>query len=371
DSYIGGVAGRVQGGNIVNCYSTGTILCYSRQTGGIVGGIIKYKPSGSSEIHSVIRNCYTAASVFAETYMYDKNECREVIGNIAEGLTPVLENIYYDANITNFYSTRFGSNTAELTSAAGPKGFDANAWVFQAGVYPRIKGLEETPEAQYSAAAILFNENNNVKKVSGNTKLSGLGNTQFFLEKQGKLYKQGYYSEIVGDSLIIKDTFGNDTLYVVNSNGAVQSYHILGISPIPFEGDGTADSPFLIKTKADLIALSDATTNKGQLFPETYFKMTNDIDLEYDEAFVGICTDAKDAHNSFAGIFDGNGFAIHKMKLNRVVWTKEPTATTPGTVNTSSSSNYGGFIGRLATEGVLKNLTIATDADLTFYGYSG
>lgn len=370
DSYIGGVAGRLQGGTLLNCYSTGTVSCYSKMTGGIVGGITKYQPANSEETHAVIRNCYTASSVIAETYMYDKNECREVIGNVAEGLTPVLENIYYDSNLTNFYSTRFGSNTAELTSAAGPKGFDANAWVFKAGVYPRIKGLEETPEAQYSAAAILFNENNNAKKVSGNTKLSGLDNTQFFLAKQGKLYKQGYYSEIVGDSLVISDTFGNDTLYVVNSNGSVQSYHILGISPIPFEGDGTVDSPFLIKSKSDLIALSDATTNKNQLFPDTYFKMTNDIDLEYDEAFVGISTNAADAHNQFAGVFDGNGFAIHKMKLNRVEWTKEPTATASGTVNTSNSKSYGGFIGRLATEGVVKNLTIAADADLTFYGTS-
>lgn len=372
DSYIGGVAGRLQGGNLINCYSTGTITGYSRKNGGIIGGITKYIPTGSTEeVHSLVRNCYTAAFVNAETYMYDKNECREVIGNIADGLTPTLENIYYDANVTNFYSTRFGSNTTELTSVQGPEGFDTDAWVFTAGSYPRIKGLEETPEAQYSAAAILFNNTDNVKKISANTKLSALGNTQFFFAKQGKLTKQGYYAEIVGDSLKISDAFGNDTLYVVNSDASVQSYHFIGISPIPFEGDGTVDSPFLIKTKDDLIALSEATTKKGQLFPDTYFMMTNDIDLEYDEAFVGINSDASDAHNQFSGVFDGNGYAIHKMKLDKVTWTTKPTATASGTVNTSLSYSYAGFIGRLATEGVLKNLTIADDADLTFYGTAG
>lgn len=369
DSMVGGVVGRLSGGKVINCYSAGRVQCYSRSCGGIIGHIRLFAPN-NVEVASEVRNCYTSVSLQAETYMYDKNKCAEVIGSIDETATPVLENLYFDKNVTNFYSTRFGATTAELTSAQGPKGFDSSVWTFTEGAYPRLKSLADLPASKYSAAAVLLKSGDTFKKVSANAKLTNLGNTQFFFAKQGKLVKEGYYASIVGDSLKISENFGTDTLYVVNADASVQAYHYLAIAPVPFEGEGTAESPFIIKTKADLIALSNATTNQKQTFPDTYFEMANDIDLEYDEAFVGISTSVADAHNQFAGVFDGKGYAIHKMKLNRVTWTTEPTATAKGTVNTSQSFSYGGFIGRLATEGVLKNLTIAPDADLTFYGTS-
>jgi len=58
----------------------------------------------------------------------------------------------------------------------------------------------------------------------------------------------------------------------------------MSIAPVPFEGAGTEENPFLIKTKSDLITLSTVTTKKNQLFPDTYFKIAADIDLEYDTA---------------------------------------------------------------------------------------
>lgn len=369
ESMVGGVVGRLFG-NIKNCYSAGRVQCYSRKTGGIVGQVYKYKPENSENyVQSELHNCYTSASVIAETYMYDKNECREVIGAIEAETMPVLENVYFNNQVTNFYSTRFGTTTAELTSAEGPKGFDASVWVFSAGNYPRIKGLENTEAAKYSASAVILDGKSNFKKMSSDATLTPLGNTKFFFAKGNRLYTDGHYASIVDNGMIkIGEEFGTDTLFVVNGN--VQAYHMISIAPIPFEGDGTAEAPYLIKTKGDLIALSEATTTKGQTFPETYFEMTNDIDLEYDESFIGINTDAGNAHNAFAGSFDGKGHAVHKMKLNGISWTTEPKDGQPGTLNTKECASYKAFIGRLATEGVLKNLTIAADADLKLYGTS-
>ncbi|MFA4045868.1 MAG: hypothetical protein K1V83_02885 [Prevotella sp.] len=369
ESMVGGVVGRLFG-NVKNCYSAGRIHCYSRKTGGIIGQVYKYSPDNDGNyIQSEVRNCYTSASVAAETYMYDKNECREVIGTIEPETTPVLENVYFNNQITNFYSTRFGVSTAELTSTTGPKGFDASVWVFTEGNYPRIKGLEETEAAKYSASAVIPDSKSSFKKLSSDARLTPLGNTKFYFVKDKKLYTNGHYASIIdNNSIKIGEEFGTDTLFVVN--GSVQAYHTISIAPIPFEGDGTAESPYLIKTKADLIALSEATTTKGQTFPETFFEMTNDIDLEYDEKFIGINSSSTDAHNQFAGSFDGKGYAIHKMKLNCITWTTEPKNGEPGTLDTKGCKSYNGFMGRIATDGVLKNLTIAADADLTLYGTS-
>jgi len=368
-SIVGGVVGRL-GGKMKNCYSSGRIQCYSKQTGGIIGLLSKYSPEGDGNyLQSEVRNSYTSATVVAETYMYDKNECREVIGGIEAETTPVLENIYYNRQVTNFYSTRFGSTTAELTSAQGPAGFDPSVWVFSEGNYPRIKGLEDTEAAKFSASAVVFDSKSSFKRMSSDTRLTPLGNTKFFFAKGNMLTTEGHYASIIDNKTIkIGEEFGADTLFVVNGNA--QTYHVVNIAPIPFEGDGTADVPYLIKTKGDLIALSEATTAKGQTFPETYFEMTNDIDLEYDGKFVGINTDHTDAHNQFAGIFDGKGYAVHKMKLNGLVWSVQPSDGSPGTLNTNGCASYKGFIGRLGTDGVLKNLTIAADADLMFYGTS-
>lgn len=369
ESMLGGVVGRLFG-TVKNCYSAGRVQCYSRKTGGIIGQMYKYSPENDGNYkQSELHNCYTSASVQAETYMYDKNECREVIGAIEAETTPVLENVYFNNQVTNFYSTRFGATTAELTSATGPSGFDASVWTFSEGNYPRIKGLEDTEAAKYSASAILLDSKSNFKKLSADAQLTPLGDTKFYFAKGTRLYTEGHYASIVGNTLKIGEDFGTDTLFVVN--GGVQAYHMVSIAPIPFEGDGTIESPYLIKTKSDLIALSDATTRKGQTFPETYFEMTNDIDLEYDENFVGINTDKNDAHNQFEGTFDGKGYAVHKMKLNALEWKTLPTADKPGELNTSGCSSYKGFIGRLATDGVLKNLTIAADADLQLYGTAG
>lgn len=134
ESCVGGVTGLLTG-NIVDCYSSGLVHCYSRMTGGLVGQI----QLGASKLSPEVRNCYTSATVECETYQYNRENCAEVIGKILDGSNPVLENIYYDSQVTNFYSTRFGALTSVLTSAEGPRGFSSDVWRFVKGAYPRIK----------------------------------------------------------------------------------------------------------------------------------------------------------------------------------------------------------------------------------------
>lgn len=361
DSYVGGLVGYCKG-NVQDCYSTGVVFHYSRMTGGLLGVL----QNSATVAAPYVRNCYTSAFTTCENYQYDRANCNEVIGKIMDGFTPVLENLYADRQITNFYSTRFASNTAELTAAAGPKGFSSDNWVFTEGAYPRVKGMENTPAAQYTASAVDFASNDNVKKLSNNTPLTALGNTEFFFNVGGKLSKEGHYAKIVDNKMIeIGTEFGTDTLYMVN--GTVQSYLFLAVAPIPFQGQGTEEEPFLIKSKSDLIALSVATTVKSQTFPGLFFLQTNDIDMELSEDYKCIAG-TNVSKNAFQGVYDGGGYTIDNLMVaGRVAWTTPISAGKQGTLNTAKCTGVSGFIGCLGENGIVRNVTIGAGSKLEMY----
>ena len=130
-----------------------------------------------------------------------------------------------------------------------------------------------------------------------------------------------------------------------------------------FEGRGTEESPFRIKTKEDLIALSKITSEDNKDCYGMYFRMENDIDMELDENFMGISQD-DNRKKSFAGVFDGNGRAIHRLKLNYVGWNGDQIAI-------AQCKSDAGFIGNLAVSGVVRNLIISSDSEILFWANSG
>ena len=376
---VGGVVGYLRG-NVEDSYFNGRVDGYSsRSTGGVVGRVQDYViESGNPTTHAQVNNVYSAATVAAEMYQYSsqvEKQNNEVIGTIANGSEPVLANVYFDKQIVSLSQSEFGVNTADLTAAAGPAGFDASLWQFSAGKYPALKASAATAASKLATAAVVLPAGASFDKFTKDAVVNKDNDVIVAFYKQGNLSNQGYFAKMNGNKIELNtlSEFGNDTIYYLNPDAGAY-YRVAKISPLPFEGAGTEVDPFLIKTKADLILLSDLTTNKNQLFPETYFKIVNDIDLEYDENFVGICTNAPDAHNYFAGVIDGDGHFIHKMKFNRVAWSTSPEQAGEGswgTINTSASTSYAGFVGRLDQTGVVKNVNIAADCDLKFYGTSG
>lgn len=367
---VGGIVGNLYG-TVTNSYSNTEIVSVSsRYVGGMTGYVRNWKDDAGNVCESVIKNCYSAGLVDAETYQYNpEKERRESLGTIMEGANPKVENIYFDKQITNFKSTEYGATTAELTSATGPKGFDASVWTFTAGAYPRLKGMDDTEAAKLSASALVLDAESSLDKVCKDAQFNLLGATTVKYVVKGKLADEGTYSSITGNTLKIKEAFGTDTICFVNPNVGLRMLPIK-VSPISYEGEGTEASPYLLKTKEDLITLSRVTTVSQQLFPDTYFKLANDIDLQKDTRFLGICasiiTGSSDAHVQFAGHIDGAGHTIHNMVIDgSMTWTTKPTATALGTPTTGSCIAYKGFVGRLAPEGSVKNLNIAADCQLT------
>lgn len=372
NTQAGGVVGMLAASKLSNAYSTGTVICISsRMTGGITG-LVAQALVGNDTVQSSINNAFSASYVDGETYQYDtKNGVLEALGSIKDGATPTLTGIYFDNQITNNNSVRFSTPTATLTSGTPLSGYDTSKWTFTKGYYPRLKFAEATEAASYSSSALIFAEANSLNNMAKTAKVNALGNTKYKLVKDGKVGSEGNYMSVQGSDLVLNGDYGTDTLYVVNGKDSL-SYTIKA-APVTLDGAGTEVNPYQIKTKADMIYLSDLTTNKKLYFPDTYFKMMNDIDMEYDSTFVGFANNSADPYSRFAGTFDGGNHTLHHLYIGGcVVWKTKPDHSfgdgtgTPATGN-DGSHGWNGLFSRLDINGVLKNLTVASDARLEFW----
>jgi hypothetical protein len=373
ESANGGVVGWL-GGTLTNSYATGDVQCVSsKKTGGIVGYVTSYTDN-NAEVASVVKNCYTACRMKAETYLYNSaKEVRETLGTIdTTKLAPSVENVYFDKQMCDFTSANYAALTSALTSANGPAGFSTDNWVFAEGYYPRLKGQETTQAAKLSASVVKFDTAfpDNTDHVANDVTLNLLGNTHAYLYKEGKLYTAGYDGTVNGSTYKLNGNFGTDTLCLYD--GVMARIYFIKVAPKFLDGIGSKSNPYLIKTKADLMKLAQVTSIVEQYYKDTYFLQTNDIDMGNDSTFIGICNSwTNTAHCQFAGHYDGGHHALHHMVINYVGWTTPPTATSFGTPNSKASSIYKGFIGCLGAEGSVSNLTIAADCQYSLWGYSG
>lgn len=93
----------------------------------------------------------------------------------------------------------------------------------------------------------------------------------------------------------------------------------------PFEGEGTAESPFIISNADELRAVSDTVNNTeiNQIFGHAYYKQTADIDLEnISWTPIGIGYDGEDGKGEyncqtrmFFGVYDGNQHTIYNLNV--------------------------------------------------------
>lgn len=362
-SNIGGLVGMLAG-KLIDCYSTGRIDAkYSSHAGGITG----YASSLTNGTE--ITNCFTAVSLDARVFKYDmEKEVRETLGAVADGADVKVTNMFYDSNITDYRSKTYNAASKTLASGTLPDGFSADVWTATAGQYPRLKKSAETADAQFSATAYEFAENNNILRVEKPFTVNLLGDTKASFYKKGEYSNEGHYAKLNGKTVEPGIVNGIDTLFI--TNGKRTYYHLVSVVPNTYEGEGTEASPYLIKTKEDMINISEATTDNGQKYSGVYFKVANDIDMEYDSRFKGIAACA--TANSFDGVFDGDGHTIHNLYLNGVYWTTRPedAANGLGTAVSAQSKTTYGLFGRIGETGKLLNLNIADDADISLWSTS-
>ncbi|MBN1124247.1 MAG: hypothetical protein JXA82_04505 [Sedimentisphaerales bacterium] len=131
-----------------------------------------------------------------------------------------------------------------------------------------------------------------------------------------------------GESWTIDD--GNDYPHLVWEQA--EGLPIAELS-LPFQGDGTAENPFLIQTPEDIQTLS-----LTHMIWDCYFLLENDLNLD---GFAINPIGHETAGNSFRGHFDGQGHSISNMTLSY-----------------SSDSDYVGLFGYISSAGNVQDLIL-------------
>ncbi|MBR2103069.1 MAG: DUF2436 domain-containing protein [Prevotella sp.] len=127
-----------------------------------------------------------------------------------------------------------------------------------------------------------------------------------------------------------------------------------------WEGDGTAETPYLIKNTSQLNLLAERV-NAGEDYSDQHFQLCRDLNyLGKENAFTPVgCKLAQVEEGSeespdrpFNGIFDGNNKTISGININLTT--------------ADDDSNYQGVFGLLGSQGEVKNLNVSNS---TFAGF--
>lgn len=115
---------------------------------------------------------------------------------------------------------------------------------------------------------------------------------------------------------------------------------------LDFAGEGTAESPYIIKTLSDIQALGQAADG-GESFTGVCFKLDNDLDFAGTSPSAYVAIGTNDA--PFQGNFDGCGHTLNNFSAD------------------GKGFNYTGLFGVIGNEGSVKNLKF-TNAKITATG---
>ncbi len=155
---------------------------------------------------------------------------------------------------------------------------------------------------------------NTKRSYEGAEQIEGANSAEFKppTDKAGKTY---YFCQVSQD---LKLPWSGETLHSnsVNSDFAEITVHE---PDIKLEGEGTRESPFLIKDAASLETIRDSVNN-GNTLEGLNFKFTNDVELPKDWVPIGSTTPEYTWQNPgngkyfrpFSGIIDGDG---HKLTV--------------------------------------------------------
>lgn len=364
-NYAGGIVGNAVGSDVTNCLNAGKVASVGAYVGGIVGQSNYRTNLGSVE------NCVNLGTV-----ELSENNIATTVGCIAGHLTSTtvaqIKNCYYDGQ-TNSLTVVADSKsndgakglaTKTLTAGTAIDGLDAANWAFAAGCYPVLKlfAADETLQAAASTYFVL---------PDGETATS-FKTTAALSDGVTASLKVGQYFEVANGKLVSKEVTGNDIQKDVLTlkKGDYTMTYDLAKSPKFFDGAGTAEDPYLIKDKQNLLSLAKLTSAEKEHFDGVYFKQVADVDMENDETFHGIAylgsTQYPERQVYFAGTYDGGGFAIKNLKIANNVLSDAGSALSGSKGGTDNSGLF------CTTSGAtIKNVHIAAGSLIDGYQYVG
>ena len=361
---VGGLVGYAQTCNINGSFSTSRVMGSNYSVGGLVG----------RNRSTVIDDCYTAGSVFSSHSwvggLLGVNSGGEITnsysvsfvtgwGNYIGGLIGFGEH----QDITGSY---WNIETSGLTESSGGEGL-STAEMLQITSYSNWDfNSTWILEENFSYPALLWQQPSSYP-VPGPTQLSGYGDdATVYLFWNEPFNEPSGYKIYRDDILLNEDYLITETEYIDQdvNNWETHTYYVsalftsadeqveslrsdyLEVSPVQFAGgNGSLDSPYLIETAHQLANVRFA--------PASHFLQVADINLAVPpwnegEGWVPIGTSNSD---SFIGSYDGNGYSIHYLFINRL--------------NEQRQGLFGNV--RFA---LLKNITLV-QADVLSAGYTG
>ncbi len=366
DCYTGGIVAWCNQGEVLNCYNAGNITktgtIPSEGTGGIVayfavGYIVNREPVELTQI-STVRGCLNTGQVSSSVANGDKG----MIGYVwkhekytGEPLDLMIFDSRFDSQTTGLRSARYGVLTSALTGASLPAGFSTEAWRPVEGNYPILKAQEVPALAQ---TLPVFSGAETANKVASNFCLRApQGVNWALLNAAGTPVQDTPGMTIDGDSVKLKNNYATETLIATDATGHTKTWTVSSV-PHFFEGSGTEEDPYLIRTVDDMVALHNAIAVENQNHEGDYFKMANDIDFAYTDEFQGI---GAATNKPFAGVFDGAGHQIKRLKIHSTSWSADSV------FDTKTSYQYAGLFNYTTETAVIRNVVIASDCDFEFY----
>ena len=322
--YVGGIVGNNMDATVSDCYNTWTV---TGTNGAMVGGIAGINKGENS----VIRNCYNTAKVFSDSYRGEICPAEENLGSV--------DNCYFDMQTASVSGSEgYATLTRDMVSAAGLDGFDAEKWVFADGLYPRLKGLENIPEAKLMASAVICYANeygDNFDRLSFITSDFKLG------AADGVVWSSDNAAVAIdgGDAVVTRSVDGDiDVSLTAEVEGLRKIIPVVIVADL--KGTGTETDPFLIENQNQLRYISSSVAS-GVTYKGQYIKLVNDVDLGgEDNPFSPIGTN--DGYYFFEGNFDGNGKTVYNLYINL------------------PNDMYVGLFGRLGETAVVKNLIVGS-----------
>jgi hypothetical protein len=335
DFYTGGVAGSsIYHSAIINSYSTGTVTG-SLYTGGL---------AGENNNNSSVVYCYSTGSVTGN----------HLTGGLIGGGIGNVVNSYWNTESSGLDNSGGGEGrtTQQMIQGSNYTGWNfLDHWDIENGFsYP---ALQWQPATEYPVPGSL-----NLTGTPGNMMNQLAWEPSYHPPLGYRIYRN---SSLVNEDALITETNYTDTeiaafqkqsysiTAVYENNGTmIESLQSNIVTLIPYllgDGDGTVDDPFLVETAEHLYS--------ARYFRESHFLQTADIDLGATPWNEGEGWDpiGTSLNSAFQGVYDGDGYSINGLFLNR------------------PDSNYQGLWGFVIT-GEIRNVNL-TDVSVNGNEYVG
>lgn len=305
---IGGITGLLAGAQLKDCLNTGWVESPDAAIfGGLVGKHNKRVGSGTDDprVENSLVNGMLICANSKTDYLY--------VGEKLETLT--LSGLVYNTQLIPECDPATGLSIASLTGGDAPASLTSDNWVIRNGRYPVLKAFADTDDGILAAAPFFLDANDHRGNVKKDIRLTTDDGIEWFLVRNGAYAKTGHGLTISDNyARLSATTLCSDTLVAFKGT---QRFKIafLKIQPKEYDGEGTADDPYLIKTYQDIFRLRNAVDYQGMRYTGVHFRMANDIDFSGVEEFIGFSSQGVD--NAFNGTFDGAGHRIKNWRIDR------------------------------------------------------